>query len=49
MSAIVSYFEHSLALFFFGIGMKTDLFQFCGHSRPYSDENEELLQDCEQN
>ena len=31
MSAIVRYFEHSLALPFFGIGMKTDLFQFCGH------------------
>ena len=27
MSAI----EHSLALHFFGIGMKTDLFQSCGH------------------
>ena len=26
MSAIVRYFEHSLALPFFGIGMKTDLF-----------------------
>ena len=26
MSAIVQYFEHSLALPFFGIGMKTDLF-----------------------
>ena len=25
------YFEHSLALPFFGIGMKTDLFQSCGH------------------
>ena len=25
MSAIVRYFEHSLALPFFGIGMKTDL------------------------
>ena len=25
MSAIVQYFEHSLALPFFGIGMKTDL------------------------
>ena len=24
-------FEHSLALTFFGIGMKTDLFQSCGH------------------
>ena len=23
--------EHSLVLAFFGIGMKTDLFQFCGH------------------
>ena len=30
MSAIVRYFEHSLALPFFGIGMKTDLFQSCG-------------------
>ena len=30
MSAIVQY-EHSLALPFFGIGMKTDLFQSCGH------------------
>ena len=28
MSAIVWYFEHSLALPFFGIAMKTDLFQF---------------------
>ena len=27
MSAIVQYFEHSLALSFFGVGMKTDLFQ----------------------
>ena len=27
MSAIVRYFEHSLALPFFGIGMKTDPFQ----------------------
>ena len=25
------YFEHSLALPFFGIGMKTDLFQSCDH------------------
>ena len=25
------FFEHSLALPFFGIGMKTDLFQSCGH------------------
>ena len=31
MSAIVRYFENSLALPFFGIGMKTDLFQSCGH------------------
>ena len=30
MSAIVQSFEHSLALPFFGIGMKTDLFQSCG-------------------
>ena len=29
--AIVQKFEHSLALPFFGIGMKTDLFQSCGH------------------
>ena len=31
MSAIVWRLEHSLALPFFGIGMKTDLFQCCGH------------------
>ena len=31
MSAIVQQFEHSLALPFFGIGMKADLFQSCGH------------------
>ena len=31
MSAIAWYFEHSLALPFFGIGMKTDLFQSCDH------------------
>ena len=31
MSAIVWWFEHSLALPFFGIGMKTDLFWSCGH------------------
>ena len=31
MSAIVVQFEHSLALPFFGMGMKTDLFQSCGH------------------
>ena len=31
ISAIVQYFEHSLALPFFGIGIKTDLFQSCDH------------------
>ena len=31
MSAIVWSFEHSLALPFFGIGMKPDVFQSCGH------------------
>ena len=31
MSALVRQFEHSLALPFFGIGMKTYLFQFYGH------------------
>ena len=31
MSAIVRLFEHCLALPFFGICMKTDLFQSCGH------------------
>ena len=31
MSAFVWLFEYSLALPFFGIGMKTDLFQSCGH------------------
>ena len=31
MRAIVRQFEHSLALPFFGIGMKTDPFQSCGH------------------
>ena len=31
MSAIVWWFEHSLALPIFRIGMKTDLFQSCGH------------------
>ena len=30
MSAFMWLFEHSLALPFFGIGMKTDLFQSCG-------------------
>ena len=31
MSAVVQWFEHSLTLPFFGIGMKTDLFQSYGH------------------
>ena len=31
MSAVVPHVEHSLALPFFGIGMKTDLFQSCGY------------------
>ena len=31
MSGIVWYFEHSLVLPFLGIGVKTDLFQSCGH------------------
>ena len=31
MSAIMWQFKHSLALPFFGIGMKTDRFQSCGH------------------
>ena len=31
MSTIVQQFEHSLALSIFGIRMKTDLFQSCGH------------------
>ena len=31
MSAIVQQVEHSLALPFFQIGMKTDIFQSCGH------------------
>jgi len=31
MSATVQQFEHSMALSFFEIGMKTDLFQSCGH------------------
>ena len=31
MSAIVQQFEHSLVLPFFGIGMKTNLFQYCDH------------------
>ena len=31
MSAIMQLFEHFLALPFFGIGLKTDLFQSCGH------------------
>ena len=32
MSAILQQFEHSLTWPFFGIGMKTELCQFCGHS-----------------
>ena len=31
ISAIMQYFEHSSALPFFAIGMKTDIFQSCGH------------------
>ena len=31
MSAIVQKFEYSLALSFFGIEMKTDIFQFNSH------------------
>ena len=31
MKRILQYFEHSLALILFGTGMKTDLFQSCGH------------------
>ena len=31
ISAIVHWFDHSLALSFFGIGMKTDFFQSYGH------------------
>ena len=31
MSIFVQLIEHSLALPFFGIGMKTDIFQSCGH------------------
>ena len=31
MSVIVQQYDHSLALPFFGIGMKADLFQSCGH------------------
>ena len=31
MSALVKYSEHYLTLPFFGIEMKTDLFQFCDH------------------
>ena len=35
MSATVQQFEHSLALPFFGFGMKTDLFQSCGHCQVF--------------
>ena len=31
MSTIIQWFEYSLALSFFGIGVKIDLFQSCGH------------------
>ena len=31
LSAMMWIFEHSLTLPFFGIGIKTDLFQSCGH------------------
>ena len=31
LSAIVQQFDHSLALPLFGSGMKTDLFESCGH------------------
>ena len=31
LSATVQQFQHSLALPFFGTGMKTELFQSCGH------------------
>ena len=31
MSKIVQYFEHSLALLFFGTGMKTDILWSCSH------------------
>ena len=31
MSAVVPQFVHSLALPFFGVGMKADVFQSCGH------------------
>ena len=35
MSTIVQQFEHSLALSIFGIRMKTDLFQSCGHCQTF--------------
>ena len=35
ISTIVWYSEHSLALPFFGIEMKTDLFQSCGYCRVF--------------
>ena len=31
INAVVRWFEHSLTLLFFEIGVKTDLFQSCGH------------------
>ena len=36
MSAIMQQFEHSLALPFFGFGVKTDLFKSCGHLKAYN-------------
>ena len=35
MSTILQSLECSLSLLFFGIGMKTDLFQSCGHCRVF--------------
>ena len=35
MSTIVWSFEYSLSLLFFGVGMKTDLFQSCGHCQVF--------------
>ena len=36
MSTVVQYFEHSLALPFLGVGMKTDLFHSCGFFQSYT-------------
>ena len=35
ISTIVQQFEHPLALPFFGIGMKTEIFQSCGHGQVF--------------